>query len=215
MSVSLPVNGFAGGAVNTYPQGATIQLIGNGVQNVSMAGEYFFILTATGSFNISIDGQQEIPMQAGLAIPAGKLFNNLLFRDTSGAINVITFLVSTQEIRNYPPSQAVVAKDAPTGIDCTTYRIGGNGGGKLPGNTTVTFTGISTGLISLAAGKTRRSIAITNEDVTPIEVWDNAGNPGVTIYPSTTDIFFVSGVVKIRNPNGASVNVTVEETFYL
>ena len=148
------------------------------------------------------------------------LFDEILLQDTSGALrNVITIIVADFNVTYYNPTPTTFVKDAPSGLVATTFRVGSTLG-QIAATTTVSFTGLSLAGSPVGVGKTRRFIDITNEDPTnPIEVWDNNATPanavGCTVYAGKTDRFVTSGIVKIRNPNGAPISVIVLETFYL
>ncbi len=186
-----------------------VVLAANGTQQVSVTGDYILIVSASGAFNLQIDGGQNLPVLAGLAIPCDGLFTNLTFTDTSGGANSITAIVSDQKIAYYPPQTTVVSKDAPTVLVATTLRT-------LAGNTTKDFTGLSLAGSPAGAGKTRRWISVSNEDAAnPLEVWDSANAAGQTIVAGRSQIYFTSGDFKVRNPNGAALNVTVLEAFYI
>lgn len=204
--------------MNPNIQVKVVTLAANQTLSVQATGSYLVLQAATGSFNFAIDGgvfqtglvtigidvfrdRELVSSPKGIAaVP--QQFKEIILQDTSGQTNAITIVVANSPVTYFSPTPTVFQKDAPTSTV-------GSGIISLGAGATQDFPGTS-------GGKTRHQFIVTNMDASnPIYILDSTSTVGAVVYPQRSwTITSISGDIKVKNPNGGSVNIAVMNTYY-
>lgn len=168
------------------------------VRQVSVTGSVFFVLTATATFYVSIDGGPFLPFQAGIQLDnRPNLFNTVVLQNQSAVPVTLNWYCGTCAVGYSPVTVNVVSSNA------ATYT---KGTGVLADDAHV-FNGLD-------GSKVRKQFVITNLDLggNTIYLQDANGNvlagvPALTAWTCET-----GGTFKVSNAN--HVNYCVGETFY-
>jgi len=183
----------------------TITIPANGTYPLRVTGSILVIISATAPFDVDTDrdGRRSMATDRKMGSPGGRQFHRLIFYDTSGADNSITFYVGDQD---YTPNTVVN-----TGI--TSIR---NAPTYTKGQAIATLASLGVATFSGLDGvKVRKQIIVTNLDAAnSLRVLDANNNCIGVVFAASAWTVETSGQVKVYNPNGAGVDYNVGQIFY-
>ena len=168
----------------------------------ALPGSIFFVLQASGPFEISFDGSPYMQMQSGIQLDnRPTAWQSLVFQNLSAVAVTIYFYVGNCAITYSPTTVNVLASDAPT------YSVGS---GVLNTKTTQSFSGQD----AANGNAQRKQIVITNLDTNGniLVVLDAAGVVFTQVLAGQT--WTMESNAGFQIVNTAGVNYIVGETFY-
>ncbi len=172
-----------------------------GVLPVHVTGKYIACLSATGTFQIGLDGEPATDFFAGLKarLPEGEQFKLIRLKDTSGAANTIEIVIGHGD---FTDSRLVLSG----GLSLTKAT-------NFDGLADVTV-GAGASAVIMAAKGARREAIIANTDATITVRIGGAGvgaANGIPLAPGATLTLATSAEISAYNPGGAAVVLALAE----
>ena len=179
----------------------TLQLGPGRTEFIENTGDFFAVVMSPVDLLIRIPQEEEcLYGQGDSRTLIGQTYKYLQVRNPTA--NAVMVIIDAGTSRYEQRRQAVV--DAPT-------EIVGSAKTSINHLEQVNFPGDPTG-----SRIRRRSITFSNEDPNArLRVMDAAGNFCSTIEPKSTQILFVSGVVKLYNNSGGAVSFSASEVWFV
>jgi hypothetical protein len=197
----------------------TLTLVSGQNVAVAVSGTFLMFVSNQGTFDFSLDGGNyqtgfsilgidvsQNPSSLGSVTPVpgtAPSFKEILLRNTSGAANTITFIVSDYPVTFINPNATNFTKNAPTyckGSGLVNIADGGN----------EVFTGVDAG------GQIRKLIIVCNASANTVYIADASSNIGDVVPAGQSHALEVAGTVKVINIVGSGASsVAVMEVFYV
>jgi hypothetical protein len=183
----------------------TILLKANSRQVYVVTGKAFATIACTAAYQVEADRGGVRDQIAGRNFVLEKNFKRLVFIETSGSDNQITFEAGAKLEVSAPTSVGVsvssVSKNAPT------YTKAFNSNSIADGDTEV-FNGLD-------GSNVRKQICVTNNsDTEVLQILDGDNNIGHYLQPLDVWTVETSGTIKVKNDSGGAIAFAVLEIFY-
>lgn len=176
-------------------------LSANETRPVAVTGQYFACPSASTDFNLSIDGGPFQKIKAGTGFPTEQPFTKVLIADISGAGVSLTIFTGAKGVTYQAPVVNTQVTNAPTYTKSAASQPLANGG--------------LLNFIGLDGTKVRKQIIVTNLDAThALLILDKSGTEMGQVFAGQTWTVEVSGLIKVGNSSGASIQLDVGEIYY-
>lgn len=197
--------------------GKSIQIPGYG--NRYYCKELFDADTNNGVADIEIqtDATSRRPLNVGIGerVPEGSYFTTLtLFNPTSSTVSVQLYsgfgdiLDNRLNIVRERPAYSQPVIDSATDVIASPALIAD--GNVIDNGDTLVLSGVPP-----AGYSQRRGFTVANMDPNGvIRIVDADGEPIGAVFPETTQVYYISGEIGVRNNSGANISVYVGEIWY-
>lgn len=192
----------------------TVTVAAGGRAIINITGNFISCTESSGEFFVGFDDDTELsPFNKGLSyeLEPGDKFQKIVIENRGVAAVTLKLLIGRGKITDQRLNIVsgltlpVVNQDAPTALRT-------RNSGVLAAGTTEAFTGAPN-----AGGLTRRrSFHVSNQDAAlNLQIREGTGATlGLIVPPATTFSLFTDADLRIANPNGAGVIMSVLEVFY-
>lgn len=171
-------------------------------ERIDLPGTFVRVRSANRSFSLRLGNGAPFSLTPGsqYTCPAGAFFPNLTIVNQSADTLAIVLIIG----------QGDISADSTPQVERATQLVA-NAATSLAAADALPLTGVPTATLVQ-----RRAVYVSNLDANlSLQIRDQAGNVGLTVFAETSVMLEVAGYLEVYNPNPGPIALSVSESWYI